>query len=173
MTAWLICILAPPTFPSCTWRDVVNAHFSKLFVRQYPIMWLDVSFPTNRVPSLFSGVSLCFGLFFSEMVRRCVIGGCSATPKDGVTLYTLPSLDSPYRKQWISFILSTRKDHVSISPHTQICCLHFEARCFINVSPWQEGICKSLTRLDSAVPSIRDPRHNALGVYLDQKTGEY
>lgn len=43
------------------------------------------------------------------MVKRCIVGGCSNTKREGVSLHSFPT-NPGSRKQWIKQIRTTRKD---------------------------------------------------------------
>lgn len=110
------------------------------------------------------------------MVRRCVVGGCSTTSgidKD-ITQFGWPK-DEHFGQKWIKFVKSTRKDDPSIATaHASMCCLHFTTDSFMNYMAWKQGFGR-LQLLCTAVPTIKDPRHNQLGLTCksNEKMGEF
>ena len=92
------------------------------------------------------------------------MGGCSTTAGiDSVPLHGWPK-DEEAARQWITFLRTTRQDNFTLNrQHSQVCCLHFEVDKFVNVMSWRNGYGK-LQLQPQAVPTIKDPAHNQLGL---------
>ncbi|XP_069482321.1 zinc finger protein 182-like isoform X3 [Ambystoma mexicanum] len=86
------------------------------------------------------------------MTKKCVVGGCSNTNLDKVSLHHWPK-DYPLRHKWDNFVASTRKDWVAGSKNSVICCQHFEAPVdFANYYQWACGFKRKLNLVPDAYP---------------------
>ena len=59
------------------------------------------------------------------MVRRCSVGGCGNTARDGVSLHGFPPLLTALRKLWISRVKTTRRDWKAPARTSLVCSAHF------------------------------------------------
>ena len=62
------------------------------------------------------------------MVNRCVAGGCSNTPRPGISLYKFPK-DPTLRKQWERQVQTTRAKWKATET-SYLCSEHFTEDCF-------------------------------------------
>ncbi|XP_054760837.1 THAP domain-containing protein 10-like [Lytechinus pictus] len=89
------------------------------------------------------------------MPNRCIVAGCSNTPKDDVSLHRFPK-DENLRKLWISKVKLTRADWRGPSDWSTICSDHFSAEDFEDTGLYSSFGMKVRSKLiDSAVPTIR------------------
>ena len=58
------------------------------------------------------------------MPTRCIVGGCSNTSKDGVSLHRFPK-DAALRKVWTAKVKLTRAMWTGPSDSSVICSAHF------------------------------------------------
>ncbi|XP_006825049.1 uncharacterized protein LOC102802961 [Saccoglossus kowalevskii] len=65
------------------------------------------------------------------MVKRCVVYGCNATHKDGVSLHNFPKFGR-FRRQWVKFVRTKRADWDRVDPGESavVCAKHFTTDCF-------------------------------------------
>lgn len=88
------------------------------------------------------------------MVKRCVVGGCSNSSQDKVSVHQYPK-EQAIRQKWDAFVKSTRKDWKSGNDHSIVCGAHFKAPDdFVGWSMYQAGYRRQLN-LPGAIPSIR------------------
>ncbi|XP_077970451.1 uncharacterized protein LOC120336592 [Styela clava] len=88
------------------------------------------------------------------MPSRCVIGGCSNTHRDGVSLHIFPK-DQARKKLWVKFVKLTRSDF-SFQTHKRplICSDHFSPESYVERLKYcDEGSQRVLSEV--AVPSIK------------------
>lgn len=90
------------------------------------------------------------------MPNRCIVAGCSKTPKDDVSLHNFPK-DENLRKIWIAKVKLTRAEWQGPSEWSTICSDHFAVDDFENPGLYSEfGMKKRRSKLkDSAIPTIR------------------
>ncbi|XP_070545818.1 zinc finger protein 37-like isoform X2 [Ptychodera flava] len=87
------------------------------------------------------------------MVKRCVLGGCSNSNLDGISIHMFPR-DNFYRKKWDDFVRLTRKDWDCSTNASVLCGAHFVAPDdFDGYQQWKMGF-KKLHLKKGAVPSI-------------------
>ncbi len=85
------------------------------------------------------------------MPERCVVFGCSATPKERtVSLHRFPK---DTRQAWIRFVQQTRKWTGSADTGT-VCSQHFVPADFENLQKYKMGFATTLRLKPTAVPSI-------------------
>ncbi|PIK43232.1 putative THAP domain-containing protein 1-like [Apostichopus japonicus] len=91
------------------------------------------------------------------MGKRCVVGGCSNTHQQNVSLHKFPK-DSKYHRLWVAAVKRTRKDWLGPSSQSYVCGAHFTSESFVSSYRLsaQLGIGAPTTRRlqDNAVPSI-------------------
>nr|XP_039253190.1 THAP domain-containing protein 2-like [Styela clava] len=100
------------------------------------------------------------------MPSRCVIGGCSHTHRDGVSLHIFPK-DQARKKLWVKFVKLTRSDF-SFQTHKRplICSDHFSPESYVERMKYcDEGSQRVLSEV--AVPSIKS------GSDLEKKKERY
>ena len=88
------------------------------------------------------------------MVRRCVVGGCNNTTKDGVSLHKFPR-DQKLRNQWNKFVAVKRADWHDATKHSEICSAHFESNKFVGVLMKETGHRNRVDLAADAVPTIQ------------------
>lgn len=57
--------------------------------------------------------------------RRCIVGGCSNTTQNNVSLHKFPLKDSKLTASWNRFVRIRRADWKEPSQHSAICSAHF------------------------------------------------
>jgi hypothetical protein len=92
--------------------------------------------------------------------RRCVVGACT-NGFETHTKYTIQTQkDELIRREWCSFVETTRSDFRRSATTVYICDIHFMDECF-QASQWMQFRCgfrKSTPELNQgAIPSIRIP----------------
>ena len=91
------------------------------------------------------------------MGKRCVIGGCSNTNRDGVSVHKFPK-DEALREKWDRFVRYTRKDWQHATEFSVICGAHFQKpQDYENFMKWEMGFTRQLDLKKGAIPSIRIP----------------
>ena len=89
----------------------------------------------------------------ATMPTRCIVAGCSNTPKDGVRLHRFPK-DPALRKIWAAKVRLTRANWDGPSPTSVICSDHFTADDYEKTLHEEFGIPARGPRLkDSAIPT--------------------
>ncbi|CAH1788266.1 unnamed protein product [Owenia fusiformis] len=99
------------------------------------------------------------------MPFRCVVGGCSNEPREGISLFKWPK-DAKMARLWAKFVDSTRKDFTP-SDQTRICSAHFKSEHF-SINTTQNSMLllmgekpKTPTlKRDQAVPTIKTPKES-------------
>ena len=90
------------------------------------------------------------------MVKRCVVGGCSNSTADKVSVHLFRKDNPSQRRKWDAFVKTTRKDWKGASDYSVICGAHFKAPDdFIEWHMYQAGFKRQLALVKGAVPSIR------------------
>ena len=92
--------------------------------------------------------------FCFQMVRRCVVGGCSNSFSDKVVLHSWPKNPAVARR-WDTFVKLTRKDWTTGNKHSCLCSVHFNLDLYKNYHQWQNGFSRNLYLNDDAIPSKR------------------
>ena len=112
------------------------------------------------------------------MVRRCSVGDCGNTARDGVSLHGFPPIltsTSTLRKLWISRVKTTRRDWKTPARTSLVCSAHFREDDFdpserLKVSMGLTPPVRFLRRLlPAAVPSLF-MRHVALATWTPKAT---
>ena len=112
------------------------------------------------------------------MVRRCSVGGCGNTARNGVSLHGFPPIltsTSTLRKLWISRVKTTRRDWKAPARTSLVCSAHFREDDFdpserLKVSMGLTPPVRFLRRLlPAAVPSLF-MRHVALATWTPKAT---
>lgn len=92
------------------------------------------------------------------MGKRCVVGGCSNSSKNGHALHEFPK-DSCVRRAWVRFVKVKRSDfdNPATSSQSVICQAHFTDSCYHKeVSLMHEfGLNRKRTLLPGSVPTIQ------------------
>ncbi|XP_011403049.1 PREDICTED: THAP domain-containing protein 6-like [Amphimedon queenslandica] len=86
------------------------------------------------------------------MVRRCIVGGCSNTTRDGISLHKFPS-NILTRKQWIPEVKKTRANWKKPSAFSEVCSDHFSEDCFESIAD-KLGLRMKRILKPNAIPTI-------------------
>ncbi|KAL3854921.1 hypothetical protein ACJMK2_028654 [Sinanodonta woodiana] len=101
------------------------------------------------------------------MVKRCIVGGCSNTKREGVSLHSFPT-NPVSRNQWIKQIRTTRRDWTEPTSDRRdsqvVCSDHFKEDDFDPAFKLKHsfGIRSSRRLLPNAVPCMFS-RHTTQG----------
>lgn len=87
-----------------------------------------------------------------KMVRRCIVGGCSNTTRDGISLHKFPS-NTLRRRQWILEVKKTRADWKEPSAFSEVCSDHFSKDCFESIAD-KLGLRMKRILKPNAIPTI-------------------
>lgn len=105
------------------------------------------------------------------MVKRCVVGGCSNSTADKVSVHQFPK-DPLQRQKWDAFVKTTRKDWKTGNQHSIICGAHFKApEDFVGWHMYQSGFKKQLNLVPGAIPSIKPKKQSVAPVRTDSGAG--
>uniref|UniRef100_A0A1X7TQ31 THAP-type domain-containing protein n=1 Tax=Amphimedon queenslandica TaxID=400682 RepID=A0A1X7TQ31_AMPQE len=86
------------------------------------------------------------------MVRPCIVGGCSNTTRDGISLHKFPS-NILTRRQWILKVKKTRADWKKPSAFSEVCSDHFSEDCFESIAD-KLGLRMKRILKPNAIPTI-------------------
>ena len=107
----------------------------------------------------------------SAMVKRCVVGGCSNTNQEEVSLFKFPR-DANIRKQWAKQIQRTRENWEP-SDHSVVCSNHFTSDCF-DVAPAVKAslgfdVKHKRILILSAVPTVFKPTKSKIRTAVQKR----
>ena len=89
------------------------------------------------------------------MTKRCIMAGCSNTPKDGVSLHLFPR-DEKVQQMWTPKVKLARANWSGPSETSVVCSAHFKEDDFIDTRLYSLfGMPKRRLLKSSAVPTLQ------------------